>query len=248
MVCVFQGSVRDHPRLRGEHTLNAFEQDLTLGSPPPTRGTRFWLNNTPSNFGITPAYAGNTRKTQKNLTASQDHPRLRGEHYTAPTYVYDFEGSPPPTRGTLVVLTVMVLRLGITPAYAGNTYLRYLRCLFRWDHPRLRGEHSSVEANMAFAVGSPPPTRGTPYINCFSETKFRITPAYAGNTICIACHHARARDHPPPTRGTRDSKDQQWKKNRITPAYAGNTLFYAKNLAEKEDHPRLRGEHFTKWL
>ena len=50
----------DHPRLRGEHLRLYIQTGVTLGSPPPTRGTQiFWIAGIHV-FRITPAYAGNT--------------------------------------------------------------------------------------------------------------------------------------------------------------------------------------------
>ena len=73
--------------------------------------------------------------------------------------------------------------LGITPAYAGNTYLSYGRCVQDKDHPRLRGEHKFMPALLPLMVGSPPPTRGTHDDTLPFSGVDRITPAYAGNTL-----------------------------------------------------------------
>ena len=50
----------DHPRLRGEHLSFFPYSSYRVGSPPPTRGTHYHLNNYRSFLRITPAYAGNT--------------------------------------------------------------------------------------------------------------------------------------------------------------------------------------------
>ena len=52
---------------------------------------------------------------------------------------------------------------GITPAYAGNTILQMVRNFMQGDHPRLRGEHIRIHCICYFKLGSPPPTRGTPF-------------------------------------------------------------------------------------
>ena len=54
-----------------------------MGSPPHTRGTRnihFWVFR---RAGITPAYAGNTLFELGKITANEDHPRIRGEHFSS---------------------------------------------------------------------------------------------------------------------------------------------------------------------
>ena len=51
---------KDHPRLRGEHGFITSQRLNSLGSPPPTRGTRDGGLTHTVLSGITPAYAGNT--------------------------------------------------------------------------------------------------------------------------------------------------------------------------------------------
>ena len=152
-----------------------------MGSPPPTRGTLPLSFVIKIPFGITPAYAGNTFYFQERKESIWDHPRLRGEHQKIHCYSFLYQGSPPPTRGTLGEQILIVGNYGITPAYAGNTYS--LLCIGKWlwdhprlrgehmtggmgvfsyeDHPRLRGEHFPCPSSLKFHLGSPPPTRGT---------------------------------------------------------------------------------------
>ena len=90
------------------------------------------------------------------------------------------------------------------------------------DHPRLRGEHREGKRFNPLALGSPPPTRGTPKKIKKSIEDNRITPAYAGNTNYVIKGLRNNKDHPrlrgehttfcvscsifpgspPPTRGT----------------------------------------------
>ena len=75
-----RSTIRDHPRLRGEHLSN---NDFALdaqGSPPPARGAQFRLQNKRNRKRITPACAGSTAVNKSFLAIAQDHPRLRGEH------------------------------------------------------------------------------------------------------------------------------------------------------------------------
>ena len=94
--------------------------------------------------GITPAYAGNTRSLGKLARRLQDHPRLRGEHLINNYKTTFFLGSPPPTRGTLNSELKEIKKIGITPAYAGNTGSTYRQAKEVEDHPRLRGEHLDI--------------------------------------------------------------------------------------------------------
>ena len=201
-----------------------------MGSPPPTRGTRFKRAGSKNSRGITPAYAGNT--LTKKLTVS-----LRC-------------GSPPPTRGTLLQVADNKRNLRITPAYAGNTPTKTGRGCFVWDHPRLRGEHACTDLSSNLVPGSPPPTRGTLTAEGGLWDSSGITPAYAGNTaLCIStdnmpqdhprlrgehnwnrCQHAYQLGSPPPTRGTPSSIGVGIAFPGITPAYAGNTSWWSNSF------------------
>jgi len=91
---------RDHPRVRGEHTLHAIASDAVDGSPPRARGAlpgcerrEHTQRITPACAGstdgpadpdeaprITPACAGSRRRWWAASRSPQDHPRVRGEH------------------------------------------------------------------------------------------------------------------------------------------------------------------------
>ena len=53
---------------------------MSVGSPPPTRGTQLPDGNFLAVARITPAYAGNTFSKKPTKSDIEDHPRLRGEH------------------------------------------------------------------------------------------------------------------------------------------------------------------------
>ena len=131
----------DHPRLRGEHSESERREQINKGSPPPTRGTLSSTEDSIGTIGITPAYAGNTHPKSVGRITAGDHPRLRGEHYVSHKLFVKHLGSPPPTRGTPVYQGYPLCSLRITPAYAGNTAKKLPSGNYRWDHPRLRGEH-----------------------------------------------------------------------------------------------------------
>ncbi len=146
--------------------------------------------------GITPAYAGNTRREQLQGLASEDHPRIRGEY--APFLVACSRqlGSPPHTRGIQDFTALIVLLPRITPAYAGNTQCRLAVQNDPGDHPRIRGEYFTTPEITPLIPGSPPHTRGIlpPFSSC--PAAFRITPAYAGNTNHHTIQRNITRDHP----------------------------------------------------
>ena len=71
--------------------------------------------------GFTPAYAGNTHRSQKGCAPCWVHPRIRGEYFCAGFQQAGAIGSPPHTRGILIQHLMRCLAMGFTPAYAGNT-------------------------------------------------------------------------------------------------------------------------------
>ena len=121
-------------------------------------------------------------KSSLSAIALKDHPRLRGEHHDGSYKLSGDKGSPPPTRGTRIKMRIYLSGPRITPAYAGNTPAVIQVSYLLQDHPRLRGEHAYKQVGNYEHRGSPPPTRGT--LSCITSIilKYRITPAYAGNT------------------------------------------------------------------
>ena len=133
--------------------------------------------------GITPACAGNSHRPCRNRSHRRDHPRLRGEQKIKQGAEARREGSPPLARGTAACRGYADMRYGITPACAGNS------CHAQWesdrprDHPRLRGEQATGNAQAAADEGSPPLARGTGIFMLRPCPIFRITPACAGNSL-----------------------------------------------------------------
>ena len=73
-------SVRDHPRVCGEHLWCRTEKLHNGGSSPRMRGTPAIRIPAHSRTGIIPAYAGNTSNTRLRARPHRDHPRVCGEH------------------------------------------------------------------------------------------------------------------------------------------------------------------------
>ena len=92
-------------------------------------------------FGITPAYAGNTSVGHFPAASGQDHPRVCGKHLRSISRKPCDLGSPPRMRETLGQRIDDFNRIGITPAYAGNTELEKRVCMMSQDHPRVCGKH-----------------------------------------------------------------------------------------------------------
>ena len=167
-----------------------------LGSPPPTRGKVNAVQFVHHALRITPAYAGKRQTVYRIKQFRQDHPRLRGEKVLLANCIPAFPGSPPPTRGKESVGITKWDGYGITPAYAGKSQIHQHKLIHLKDHPRLRGEKSSLPALSRVITGSPPPTRGKGVPFLHGDFSVGITPAYAGKSDTTFEIKERLRDHP----------------------------------------------------
>ena len=76
----------------------------------------------------------------------------------------------------------VVIRQGITPAYAGKSECIDAMTETQGDHPRLCGEKFSIRSTKSNCPGSPPPMRGKAKYHGKGLYLHRITPAYAGKS------------------------------------------------------------------
>ena len=92
-------SIRDHPRVCGEHL--GFGQDLTTaaGSSPRMRGAPGVAWGAGACTGIILAYAGSTAGRYQGGPDARNHPRVCGEHYTIHSFFFPLRGSSPRMRG-----------------------------------------------------------------------------------------------------------------------------------------------------
>ena len=190
------GTERDHPRVCGEHGVDSFTAITAMGSSPRMRGTRGHGRKLAYERGIIPAYAGNTRGSAISPRFSRDHPRVCGEHPVDRIIKRANEGSSPRMRGTHIEVDLVNLRVGIIPAYAGNTRARVSTSRATGDHPRVCGEHSMTVESAASTLGSSPRMRGTLIGIWQCDALIGIIPAYAGNTMQIIVVVFGQRDHP----------------------------------------------------
>ena len=75
-----------------------------------------------------------------------------------------------------------VLEVGITPAYAGKSFIWLLLSYLDRDHPRLCGEKWHIGQSITLQKGSPPPMRGKDGFPFLEALALGITPAYAGKS------------------------------------------------------------------
>ena len=133
--------------------------------------------------GITPAYAGKSRRCRGKRPPPRDHPRVCGEKVRFTWHSGRSEGSPPRMRGKERGSTSRQRRNGITPAYAGKRFQKSLARATEGDHPRVCGEKKVYRGQGLTALGSPPRMRGKVNRNPDAGADTRITPAYAGKRL-----------------------------------------------------------------
>ena len=110
----------DHPRVCGEKLMQMLVIRRLLGSPPRMRGKEAAHVLSQLLSGITPAYAGKSKRSGALSRGQKDHPRVCGEKSSN---VHGGGMFP-----------------WITPAYAGKSRQRRRRGRRRQDHPRVCGE------------------------------------------------------------------------------------------------------------
>ena len=151
----------DHPRACGEHAMLPGSRRHGWGSSPRMRGTQALRFGRPTDMGIIPAHAGNTRSFSPASPVPQDHPRACGEHSVRHSKRSAILGSSPRMRGTLSESNPHLTINRIIPAHAGNTVHSALGLSVRRDHPRACGEHHQIPAKLQWKQGSSPRMRGT---------------------------------------------------------------------------------------
>ena len=92
-------------------------------------------------------------------------------------------GSSPRLRGTLRSERERLLKRGIIPALAGNTFSYMAVGFASWDHPRACGEHGKGPGHSSPGEGSSPRLRGTLWVVADFIGDLGIIPALAGNTL-----------------------------------------------------------------
>ena len=168
--------------MRGDHAGLESEPAEQTGTPPRARGSldlpglgRRVGRNTPACAGITVTWPSTT-------AASQEHPRVRGDHFAAEEPLCHECGTPPRARGSLHrgsrargVQRNTPACAGITPSTGGDSSEPP-------EHPRVRGDHSLLGSAEEAKSGTPPRARGSPSSACWRGAERRNTPACAGIT------------------------------------------------------------------
>ena len=254
---------KDQPRVRGEHHDVSNLSASYSGSAPRARGTPRQVRDLDGDGRISPACAGNTRRTCGPWHRPPDQPRVRGEHLVAVTQDAIPFGSAPRARGTRSRERYHARFIRISPACAGNTPKSGAYARSPTDQPRVRGEHSPTPPTNRAPNGSAPRARGTLDLGKRIPPDFRISPACAGNTPPTPPPPTPPSDQPrvrgehagspglgksyagsaPRARGTLPNSTMAIFAYRISPACAGNTAYAAAPSTADTDQPRVRGEH-----
>src|SRR5690625_1147602 len=116
-------------------------------------------------IGITPAYAGKTLFPNVETMCILDHPRVCGKDACPLCFCLGVAGSPPRMRERLNFHQYLSFRTGITPAYAGKTFLTLSAFQLVWDHPRVCGKDSCYFFLQWLNSGSPPRMRERHYLH-----------------------------------------------------------------------------------
>ena len=138
----------------------------------------------PLRFWITPAYAGKSYAPAFSFPILEDHPRVCGEKWRIRWKNTQTTGSPPRMRGKAMPRLFLFPFWRITPAYAGKRIAELQTPAVSWDHPRVCGEKVPITCVPKYALGSPPRMRGKACLKRPSGPGLRITPAYAGKSMC----------------------------------------------------------------
>ena len=252
-----------HPRVRGEHWRCTSRYSRPRGSSPRSRGTRGTRRSTGHRRRLIPAFAGNTHQSRRVSAAIPAHPRVRGEHHDAGGVDHCARGSSPRSRGTPQRRVAARPPGRLIPAFAGNTGDVLRDIADRAAHPRVRGEHAGPGAVPATGDGSSPRSRGTLINPAEFPRRFRLIPAFAGNTTATTTAASLRPAHPrvrgehidegraargergssPRSRGTPDARYHRVPAGRLIPAFAGNTGCSSPGRCRVAAHPRVRGEH-----
>ena len=132
-----------------------------------------------------------------------------------------------------------------------------------WDHPHIRGDHSTLVLFILKLKGSPPHTWGPQPASSVVPEIVRITPTYVGTTHILTSSAPLNKDHPhirgdhkrqgntymvslgspPHTWGPPHNREAFSGTSGITPTYVGTTDTQSDTPRNAKDHPHIRGDH-----
>ncbi len=233
------------------------------GPSPRARGAHHPQRALHRRRGTIPACAGSTSRRHAPYPTDRDHPRVRGEHKPSTAQNEPVEGPSPRARGAPVADVRDDALAGTIPACAGSTARAGPSGRPRWDHPRVRGEHTRGDTSGPIPSGPSPRARGAPVVVGGFDAGAGTIPACAGSTARHRRRHPRQQDHPrvrgehwlvdappdvslgpsPRARGAQALDRPERAGGGTIPACAGSTSRDISRASMMRDHPRVRGEH-----
>ncbi len=184
------------PRGRGDdHGLNG-GTDYRGELPPQARGRPQGVGRSRLPDGATPAGAGTTSNPRWRSSGPADHPRRRGDDAFGAPKLTPAKGPPPQARGRHSQDVAGLQSRGTTPAGAGTTRPRATRTSRTTDHPRVRGDDSSVRCAICALIGPLPCVRGRFEAKGWTSLKSGTTPACAGTIERSTARRPPPADHP----------------------------------------------------
>ena len=110
---------RRFPRIRGDRPKAANSRSMACGFPPHTRGSTWCARFTPSDFVVSPAYAGIDLRLSVVCVTADRFPRIRGDRPRFTGCLLPKGSFPPHTRGSTVYALHGTMVVRVSPAYAG---------------------------------------------------------------------------------------------------------------------------------
>ena len=240
-VCGFPGA---HPRVGGEYGVVGCVPVGCGGSSPRGRGILFLIDSQSLLGGLIPAWAGNTLRCAPMTVMGTAHPRVGGEYSRWSVTISTERGSSPRGRGIRGKRLIVIERIRLIPAWAGNTAAHSWSCSGVRAHPRVGGEYDGKEGQFEGVAGSSPRGRGIRHSHGLSVSTARLIPAWAGNTPDKDPRKPRPGAHPrvggeyigacggahtgvgssPRGRGILEGDTARFWEVGLIPAWAGNTL------------------------
>ena len=171
-----------HPRACGELSAPASPFSTATGSSPRMRGTHSLLAFEGLRRRFIPAHAGNSPGTQRVFRLKSVHPRACGELALPEIILLSVAGSSPRMRGTHGGQPHHPRLQRFIPAHAGNSAPHPSRRCPPAVHPRACGELDRRGRACYDDDGSSPRMRGTRGCLLIGSLELRFIPAHAGNS------------------------------------------------------------------
>ena len=186
----------EHPRARGENSLDFVHAEKPCGTSPRTRGKRLQGGQLVVVAGNIPAHAGKTQPEPNFTHTTGEHPRARGENTGGESTPRIGSGTSPRTRGKRGLEKRGELGRRNIPACAGKTFPDRTGPGRTAEHPRVRGENAGASARLRGNLGTSPRARGKRRQKSFFGVAFGNIPACAGKTCRVDARHVNLPEHP----------------------------------------------------